>query len=182
MSEKKNTRTEAVSTAAAAASPGIDSISERVKQSRRNPEYVRNITDYFSKKRGPKTKFANKSKKARTSNTKNKKDDNADTIELSFSSTDTEVSNDNDGDYQEPKESEEDDDDCEHPSFVEHTATPEVIYSPRSQSKQNKERKHRIEWSDEKYFPIMKETIEKKRRLGKLFRAGPMTSEGYFVP
>ena len=153
MSEKKNTRAKAVSTAAAAASPGIDSISERVKQSRRNPEYVRNITDYFSKKRGPKTKFANKSKKARTYNTRNKKDDNADTIELSFSSTDTEVSNDNDGDYQEPEESEEDDDDCEHPSFVEHTATPEVIYSPRSQSKKTKKESTELNGLMRNIFP-----------------------------
>ena len=96
MSEENNARTTAASAAATAADPAllqanssnnIDSISERVKRSRRNPVYERSITDYFSKKRGPKTKFANKKKKGRIYYKKEKVTDNIDSIELSSSSS-----------------------------------------------------------------------------------------------
>ena len=61
------------------------------------------------------------------------------------------------------------------------STTVEKSASERQASK-NQTKTNRIDWSSEAYFPLLVRTIEKKRRLGKLYDGPPIHLTGAFVP
>ena len=117
------------------------------------------MLDFFGKKCG-RTRKVFKMKVKRTT-----KDYNVTSIELS--------SNDNDDSY---KCSSSENDEYKTESLEMDTTKPAL------QRNQCTKRLHRISWQTKENFPILGQTIKEEKRLGKLFKNGPSTASGIFLP
>ena len=160
----------------AAATKDGGCIASRVQAMRKQTDYtnVNTITSYFGRKRGPKTKYANKKKKARKLNV----NENNDILDLSEDEMSAE------------SEKSSSDDDWSACSSKTSKRSPKVdAYSDTGNSDSDsntvvtsKRKGTRINWAAPAYFPTLVDAIKEKGKLGRDYKNGPSTRDGFFVP
>ena len=147
----------------------VDIKNHRIYKRRQMEKTSTTITNFFSVKKGRKRKFSNKKTKEKTtkrmeneSNNNRKKGPNDVVINVTDNTEISTLTN----------------------SVEAWTTSSFSSFSSKqhTQGESSRKRRNLIDWSHPEYFDLLVQTINEKRRLGKLFVHPPIGPDGIFVP